>query len=37
MVVYNPYDWQIYEEEGIARVHSSNVRGFALLPIEFGR
>jgi cytochrome P450 len=29
-------DFEI-REDGIARVHSSNVRGFAHLPIEFGR
>ncbi len=28
--------WEV-REEGIERVHSSNVRGFAHLPIEFGR
>ncbi len=29
-------DWEV-REQGIERVHSSNVRGFAHLPIEFGR
>ena len=29
-------DWEV-REDGIERVHSSNVRGFAHLPIEFGR
>ncbi|MDJ0853381.1 MAG: cytochrome P450 [Myxococcota bacterium] len=29
-------DWEV-REEGTLRVHSSNVRGFAHLPIEFGR
>jgi cytochrome P450 len=28
--------WRV-REEGLARVHSSNVRGFAAFPIEFGR
>ena len=29
-------DYEV-REDGIVRVHSSNVRGFAALPIEFGR
>jgi cytochrome P450 len=28
--------WRV-REEGLARVHSSNVRGFAIFPIEFAR
>jgi cytochrome P450 len=28
--------WRV-REEGLSRVHSSNVRGFAVFPIEFGR